>query len=85
MIKNVIPKHLEAITAKLDGDRLQKWKSLTTAVRVKADKAPAGYAHVKTHAISRISDRYAAADRCTLLALSEGTSIVTETIFENKT
>ena len=60
-VKNVIPKHLEATTAKLleIGCEVEE---LDDAVRVVASKPLTSYAGDNT-AISGISDRYAAADR----------------------
>lgn len=81
LIKNVIPKHLEAFTAKLleVGVKVEEYDD---AVRVIADKR-AGSAHVKTLAYPGfLTDMQPL--MTTLLSLSTGTSIVTESIFENR-
>ena len=80
-IKNVIPKHLEAFTAKLleVGVKVEEYDD---AVRVIADNRP-GNAHVKTLAYPGfLTDMQPL--MTTLLSLSNGTSIVTESIFENR-
>lgn len=81
LVKNVIPKHLEAFTAKLleVGVEVEEYDD---AVRVKADKR-LGSAHVKTLAYPGfLTDMQPM--MTTLLSLSTGTSIVTESIFENR-
>ena len=80
-IKNVIPKHLEAITAKLTeiGAEVEEFDD---CVRVKADKR-LSYANVKTMPYPGFPTDMQP-QMTTLLALSEGTSIVTETIFETR-
>ena len=62
MVKNVIPKHLEATTAKLEeiGCEVEEFDD---AVRVVASKRLRN-THVKTHAVSGLSDGHAAPDRC---------------------
>ena len=79
LIKNVIPKHLEAITAKLTeiGCRVDEYDD---CVRVRADKR-LSYANVKTMPYPGFPTDMQP-QMTTLLALSMGTSIVTETIFE---
>ena len=79
MIKNVIPKHLEAITAKLVeiGAIVEEFDD---CVRVCADHR-LSYANVKTMPYPGFPTDMQP-QITTLLALSEGTSIVTETIFE---
>jgi UDP-N-acetylglucosamine 1-carboxyvinyltransferase len=81
LIKNVIPKHLEAITAKLVeiGAEVQEFDD---SVRVKADKR-LGHTHVKTLPYPGFPTDMQP-QIATLLALSNGTSIVTESIFENR-
>lgn len=59
-VKNVIPKHLESISAKLLEIGCEIEES-DDAVRVVAAK-PLGHTHVKNPALSRISHGYAAAD-----------------------
>lgn len=81
LIKNVIPKHLEAITAKLEeiGATVEEFDD---AVRVKVSNR-LGHTHVKTLPYpgfpTDMQPQMAA-----ILTLSEGTSIVTESIFENR-
>lgn len=81
LLKNVIPKHLEAISAKLIeiGAEVEEFDD---AVRVIA-KRRLGSTHVKTLPYpgfpTDMQPQIAA-----LLAMSEGTSIVTESIFENR-
>ena len=81
MIKNVIPKHLEAITAKLVeiGAIVEEFDD---CVRVYADHR-LSYANVKTMPYPGFPTDMQP-QITTLLALSEGTSIVTETIFETR-
>ena len=82
IIKNVIPKHLEAISAKLVemGAVVEDYDD---AVRVIGRKEPLGATHIKTLPYpgfpTDMQPQFA-----TLLALSEGSSIVTESIFENR-
>ncbi len=81
LIKNVIPKHLEAFTAKLleVGVRVEEYDD---AIRVTTDTRP-GSTHVKTLAYPGfLTDMQPL--MTTLLSLSTGTSIVTESIFENR-
>ncbi len=81
LLKNVIPKHLEAISAKLIeiGAEVEEFDD---AVRVIA-KRRLGSTHVKTLPYpgfpTDMQPQIAA-----LLAMSNGTSIVTESIFENR-
>ena len=80
-IRNVIPKHLEAITAKLIeiGAKVEEYDD---CVRVHSN-GRMGYANVKTMPYPGFpTDRQP--QMVTLLALSEGVSIVTETIFETR-
>ncbi len=81
LIKNVIPKHLEAITAKLTeiGCRVDEYDD---CVRVRADRR-LSYANVKTMPYPGFPTDMQP-QMTTLLALSMGTSIVTETIFETR-
>ena len=81
LVKNVIPKHLEAITAKLEeiGCEVQEFDD---EVRVIA-KNRLGRTHVKTQPYpgypTDMQPQIAVA-----LSLAKGTSIVTESIFENR-
>ena len=81
LIKNIIPKHLEAFSAKLIeiGAEVQEFDD---AIRVKA-KGKLGSTHVKTLIYPGfLTDMQP--QMTTLLAVSKGTSIVTESIFENR-
>lgn len=81
LVRNVIPKHLEAITAKLVeiGASVEEFDD---AVRVVATKR-LGHTHVKTLPYPGFPTDMQP-QIATLLALSNGTSIVTESIFENR-
>ena len=81
LIKNVIPKHLEAITAKLIeiGCDVEEFDD---AVRVSATKR-LGHTHIKTLPYPGFPTDMQP-QMAIVLALSEGTSIVTESIFENR-
>ena len=81
LIKNVIPKHLEAITAKLIeiGCEVEEFDD---AVRVSATKR-LGHTHIKTLPYPGFPTDMQP-QMAIVLALSEGTSIVTESIFENR-
>lgn len=81
LIKNVIPKHLEAITAKLEeiGAVVEEYDD---TVRVSAN-GRLGSTHVKTLPYPGFPTDMQP-QIATLLALSQGTSIVTESIFENR-
>ncbi|WP_167957133.1 UDP-N-acetylglucosamine 1-carboxyvinyltransferase [Anaerosporobacter faecicola] len=81
LIKNVIPKHLEAITAKLIeiGATVEEYDD---SVLVKSEKR-LGNTHVKTLPYPGFPTDMQP-QIATLLALSNGTSIVTESIFENR-
>ncbi len=81
LIRNVIPKHLESITAKLTeiGCRVDEYDD---SVRVIRDKR-LSYANVKTMPYPGFPTDMQP-QVTTLLALSAGTSIVTETIFESR-
>lgn len=80
-IRNVIPKHLEAITAKLleIGAEVEEFDD---AIRVVATKR-LGHAQVKTLPYPGFPTDMQP-QITTLLAMCEGTSIVTEGIFENR-
>ena len=80
-IRNVIPKHLEAITAKLIeiGAKVEEYDD---CVRVHSN-GRMGYANVKTMPYPGFPTDMQP-QMVTLLALSEGVSIVTETIFETR-
>lgn len=81
LVKNVIPKHLEAFTAKLleVGVQVIEYDDL---VRVIGENRP-GSTHVKTLTYPGfLTDMQPM--MTTLLTISEGTSIVTESIFENR-
>jgi UDP-N-acetylglucosamine 1-carboxyvinyltransferase len=81
VIKNVIPKHLEAISAKLIeiGIDVEEEDDM---VRVNAQNRP-GYTQVKTQAYPGFPTDMQP-QMTTLLSIGNGTSIVTETIFENR-
>lgn len=81
LIKNVIPKHLEAMTAKLEeiGCDVEEFDD---AVRVSASKS-LGRTHVKTLPYPGFPTDMQPQISVTL-ALARGTSIVTESIFENR-
>lgn len=81
LIRNVIPKHLEAFTAKLMeiGAEVEEFDD---AIRVKAS-GKLGNTHVKTLVYPGfLTDMQP--QMTTLLSVSKGTSIVTESIFENR-
>ena len=80
-IRNFIPKHLEAITAKLIeiGAKVEEYDD---CVRVHSN-GRMGYANVKTMPYPGFPTDMQP-QMVTLLALSEGVSIVTETIFETR-
>ncbi len=81
LIKNVIPKHLEAITAKLTeiGAEVEEFDD---AIRVKAT-GRLGHSHVKTLVYPGFPTDMQP-QITTLLSISKGTSIVTESIFDNR-
>jgi UDP-N-acetylglucosamine 1-carboxyvinyltransferase len=81
LIKNVIPKHLEAITAKLVeiGATVEEFDD---SVRVIATEK-LGHTHVKTLPYPGFPTDMQP-QITAILATSEGTSIVTETIYENR-
>ena len=81
LIKNVIPKHLEAISVKLIeiGATVEEFDD---AVRVSAGHR-LGHSQIKTLPYPGFPTDMQP-QIATLLALSEGTSIVTESIFENR-
>ncbi len=81
MIKNVIPKHLESITAKLLEIGCEVEES-DDAVRVVSSK-PLSHTHVKTLPYPGFPTDMQPQIAATL-ALSTGSSIVTESIFENR-
>lgn len=80
-VKNVIPKHLESISAKLIEIGCEV-KESDDAVRVVASK-PLIHTHVKTLPYPGFPTDMQP-QITVALALSEGTSIVTESIFENR-
>lgn len=82
VIKNVIPKHLEAISAKLIeiGATVEEYDD---AVRVIGSEKRLGSTHIKTLPYPGFPTDMQP-QIATLLALSEGSSIVTESIFENR-
>lgn len=80
-VKNVIPKHLESISAKLLEIGCEVEES-DDAVRVVAAK-PLSHTHVKTLPYPGFPTDMQPQIAVTL-ALAEGTSIVTESIFENR-
>lgn len=81
VIKNVIPKHLEAISAKLIemGVEIEEFDD---AVRVNASRR-LGHTHIKTLPYPGFPTDMQA-QMTAVLALSNGTSVVTESIFENR-
>lgn len=81
LIKNVIPKHLEAISAKLVemGVEIEEFDD---SIRINASKR-LGHTHVKTLPYPGFPTDMQA-QMTALLALSNGTSVVTESIFENR-
>lgn len=80
-IKNVIPKHLEAITAKLEEIGVQV-EEFDDSIRVAATKR-LGHTQVKTLPYPGFPTDMQP-QITTILAMSEGTSIVTEGLFENR-
>ncbi len=80
-IKNVIPKHLEAITAKIVeiGAEVEEFDD---AIRVVANKR-LGHTQVKTLPYPGFPTDMQP-QIATVLAMSSGTSIVTESIYENR-
>ncbi|MCR4691528.1 MAG: UDP-N-acetylglucosamine 1-carboxyvinyltransferase [Lachnospiraceae bacterium] len=80
-VRNVIPKHLESISAKLIELGCEVRES-DDEVRVVA-KGPLTHTHVKTLAYPGFPTDMQP-QITTTLALSDGTSIVTESIFENR-
>ena len=81
VIKNVIPKHLEAITAKLVEMGVQI-EEFDDAVRVTATKR-LEHTHVKTLPYPGFPTDMQP-QMATALAISQGTSVVSESIFENR-
>ena len=81
LIKNVIPKHLEAISVKLVeiGATVEEFDD---AIRVTSDHR-LGHTQIKTLPYPGFPTDMQP-QIATLLALSDGTSIVTESIFENR-
>ena len=80
-VKNVIPKHLESISAKLMEIGCEVEES-DDAVRVVASR-PLNHTHVKTLPYPGFSTDMQP-QITVALGLSQGTSIVTESIFENR-
>ena len=82
LVKNVIPKHLECITAKLTemGVEITEFDD---AVLVRRTGAPAPHQH-QDPALSRLPDRYAGPQMTTALCLAQGTSIITEGVWDNR-
>lgn len=81
LIKNIIPKHLEAVTAKLreSGCEVQEFDD---AIRVISSK-PLQRTHIKTLPYPGFPTDMQPQMAVTL-ALANGTSIITESIFENR-
>ena len=81
LIKNIIPKHLEAVTAKLKeaGCEVEEFDD---AIRVIASK-PLQRTHIKTLPYPGFPTDMQP-QMAVILALAKGTSIVTESIFENR-
>ena len=80
-VKNVIPKHLESISAKLLEIGCEVEES-DDAVRVVASK-PLGHTHVKTLPYPGFPTDMQP-QMSAVLGIAEGTSTVTESIFENR-
>ena len=80
-VKNVIPKHLESISAKLKEIGCEVWES-DDAVRVVASKRLT-HTHVKTLPYPGFPTDMQP-QITVILGLSNGASIVTESIFENR-
>jgi len=81
LIKNVIPKHLEVLSAKLEEMGVEV-EEFDEAVRVRAGK-PLSHANVKTFPYPGFPTDMQP-QITTLLATCQGTSIVTESIFESR-
>ena len=81
VIRNVIPKHLEAITAKLVEMGVQI-EEFDDAIRVVAAKR-LGHTHIKTLPYPGFPTDMQP-QMATALAIAQGTSIVSESIFENR-
>ena len=81
LIKNVIPKHLEAISVKLM-EIVATVEEFDDAIRVTSDHR-LGHTQIKTLPYPGFPTDMQP-QIATLLALSDGTSIVTESIFENR-
>ncbi len=81
IVKNVIPKHLEAITAKLEeiGVDIEEFDD---AIRVVANKR-LGHTQIKTLPYPGFPTDMQP-QITTVLSMGQGTSIVTENIFENR-
>ena len=79
MVKNVIPKHLEAISAKLIEIGCEVIE-FDDAVRV-VGKPVQRHTDIKTLPYPGFSDGYAASDGCLHWLFANGTSMVTESIF----
>ena len=81
LVKNIIPKHLEAMTAKLTeiGCDVEEFDE---AVRI-SRKHRLNRTHVKTQPYPGFPTDMQP-QMCVTLCLAEGTSIVTESIFENR-
>lgn len=83
LIHAVIPKHLEAITAKLIemGCYVEEFDDAVRVINTQGKRL--GHTHVKTLTYPGFPTDMQP-QISTLLALSEGTSVVTESIFENR-
>ncbi|MBQ3060835.1 MAG: UDP-N-acetylglucosamine 1-carboxyvinyltransferase [Lachnospiraceae bacterium] len=81
LIKNVIPKHLEAISAKLIEIGAEVYE-FDEAVRVSANRR-LGHTQIKTQPYPGFPTDMQP-QMATILAMGQGTSIVTENIFENR-
>lgn len=81
LIKNIIPKHLEAISAKLIETGAEIYE-FDDALRVTSKARPI-HTHVKTLPYPGFPTDMQP-QITTLLSLSEGTSVVTESVFENR-
>ena len=81
MIRGVIPKHLEAITAKLNEIGCETWE-FDDAIRVVAARR-LSRTHIKTNPYPGFPTDMQP-QMGVVLSMAQGTSIVTESIFENR-
>ena len=81
LVKNIIPKHMDSLTAKLDemNVKVAEWED---SIRVMAD-APLKAVNVKTMAYPGFPTDLQP-QIATLLAVCNGTSVLTENVWENR-